>query len=353
MELIHILTHPAVHSTGHYFSAAALETHQVLLDLEGKKLPLLSAGDLLLYIDPGPLALPLGIDRASCLRVAYLVDVHLDLEARLDLASLFDLVFVAQRDYVGAFNERGFTNSHWLPLACDPVTHYVPGLARDIDLGFIGKLGQVGTSRHELLTTILPSFQTNEYRRFYKPSEMGALYSRSKIVLNASINGDLNMRVFEAMASGALLITDRIQNGLADLFVEGKHYVAYSRAEEARHRITYYLQHEYERRAIARAGQDLVFAHHTYRHRWAEIVARIATMAEMCATRASLSRGEYTLAYAKVLSSRRDPLGLIQLMRRDGFTLPLGFYLARAIGKAINARVPVTPNAIRARMNTP
>ena len=49
---------------------------------------------------------------------------------------------------------------------------------------------------------------------------MGRIYSESKIVLNASINGDLNMRVFEALTSGALLVTDRIENGLDTLFAQ-------------------------------------------------------------------------------------------------------------------------------------
>lgn len=56
-----------------------------------------------------------------------------------------------------------------------------------------------------------------------------------------------------------------------------------------------------------------------------------------------LSSRQMTLAYAKMR-------GLVKLMRRDGVNLPIGPHLIRAIGRAINARIPITRNAIRARM---
>ena len=48
-----------------------------------------------------------------------------------------------------------------------------------------------------MLRAVLPQFATNDVSRSYNPQQMGEVYSRSKIVFNKSINGDLNMRFFE------------------------------------------------------------------------------------------------------------------------------------------------------------
>ncbi len=352
MAPVHVLLAEESHSTGHYLAAAAKAVgFPVSLDSRGCELPAMGRGDLLFYVDPGPRRLPIGIDLVQCARAAYLIDVHQDLQSRIDLAPLFDVLFVAQRDYVDEFRRRGYLNTRWLPFGCDPGVHYVPGLTRDIDVGFVGKLGAAGTPRHALLTSVLPRFRTNEFRRFYKPTEMGEVYSRSKIVLNASINGDVNMRVFEAMAAGALLVTDRIGNGLADLFVEGEHYVGYSSGQEALDRVAYFLNNTSAREKIAQTGRALVWARHTYAHRWAELKAAARRNGEIGrGSMPALSPQEMRLAYARILETRRDPAGLLRLMKREGISLQLGAHLMRAIGRAINARVPITPNAIRARI---
>src|SRR5687768_10616432 len=97
--------------------------------------------DLLIYVDPGPSRFPTDIHGHLGIKVAYFIDVHIDIESRLEIAPLFDLVFVAQRDYVEGFRERGILQAQWLPLAADPDVHHAPGLERDVDVGFIGKLG--------------------------------------------------------------------------------------------------------------------------------------------------------------------------------------------------------------------
>ena len=51
---------------------------------------------------------------------------------------------------------------------------------------------------------------------------MARIYSASRIVFNRSIKDDVNMRVFEALASGSLLLTnDLAANGQAELFRDG------------------------------------------------------------------------------------------------------------------------------------
>ncbi|MGE0761440.1 MAG: glycosyltransferase, partial [Pirellulaceae bacterium] len=98
--------------------------------------------------------------------------------------------------------------------------------------------------------------------------DMAAAYSAARIVFNRSLANDVNMRVFEALCSGSLLITnDLSDNGLADLFEDGTHLVTYGNAAELLDRVRWHLEHEQEREQIAAAGRCEVLARHTYRHR--------------------------------------------------------------------------------------
>lgn len=338
------------HTTGRYFmSAAALAGYQVDVHEGGRRIARPDSCDLLLYVDPGPAVFPLDIDRVRGVRIAYLIDVHQDLKSRLQLAPLFHQVFVAQKDYVEKFHERGFSNARWLPLACDPLVHRSPAVERDIEVGFVGKLGTPGSRRHEVLSTVLARFKTNEFERFATPREMGAIYGRSKIVFNCSINGDVNMRVFEALAAGALLVTDRIENGLSELFIEGEHYLGYSTTDEAIERIRHFLDHDEERRRIAAAGQALALKEHTYGARFS-VIEQAAGQIRETAT-AQVQDHNRALTYARILESRRDPRGIIALMGESGARPELAACLLRAAARVVNTRLPLTPGALRARLS--
>ena len=88
-------------------------------------------------------------------------------------------------------------------------------------------------------------------------------------MINECIKGDLNFRVFEAMACGALLLTPHIGNGLLELFQEGEELVTYpdGDAGKAAELARYYLEHEPERALIAARGCAKVRANHTAKQR--------------------------------------------------------------------------------------
>jgi glycosyltransferase involved in cell wall biosynthesis len=341
---------PESHTTGRYLVEAARRAgHVVDVRANDRHIGSGNRYDMLLYVDPGPPVFPLDLDQAAPVRVAYLIDVHQEITSRLQLAPLFDVIFLAQRDYVEEFRKRGFANTHWLPLACDPELHTVPSPQRDIDVGFVGKLGSAGSWRRGVLEQVLSAFNTNDYRAFYSPAQMGALYGRSKVVVNASINGDVNMRVFEALAAGAVLVTDRIENGLSDLFIEGEHYVGYSTADEAVERIAHLLAHPPERERIAAAGQALAIEAHTYDRRW-QVIDGAVDEVKLNGARKDGRPTHRDRTYARILETRRDPRGILRLMGRSGLDLGIGASLLRATVRAVNVRVPLTPNAWRARL---
>ena len=103
---------------------------------------------------------------------------------------------------------------------------------------------------------------------------MFQILHRSKITLNH--HGDVapyanNMRLYEATGVGALLITDWKEN-LHKMFEPGKEVVAYRNPEECVELIQYYLEHDEERKSIARAGQQRTLREHTYYKRTQELL---------------------------------------------------------------------------------
>ncbi len=104
--------------------------------------------------------------------------------------------------------------------------------------------------------------------------QMYGVLAESRISLNRHIDvaGRFanNMRLFEATGVGTLLLTDQKDN-LHQLFEVGKEVIAYSTPQECAELITYYLDHEDERRAVARAGQERTLRDHTYQLRMKEL----------------------------------------------------------------------------------
>lgn len=100
------------------------------------------------------------------------------------------------------------------------------------------------------------------------------LYQRARLTVNvtrAHGRASLNMRVFEAMACGCLVLTDQA-TAAATLFTPGTHLVTYQSLDDLEAKARQYLADETARRTIAEAGAHEVAARHSY-------VARLAGIA--------------------------------------------------------------------------
>lgn len=228
-----------------------------------KHLPQAWAPDLYLWVENGISGFPQDIDKISIPKACYLIDTHLHLEQHKEIARNFDFVFLAQQEYVSALKASGNPNVYWMPLACDPEIHGRTETDIEYDIGFVGSITPAHTRRKKLLDDIGRHFNLHLDRKFM--DEMAMIFSKSKIVFNEAIKNDLNMRVFEALCSGSLLVTDDAC-GLTDFFQSGKHLVTY-RDESLVETIRYYLEHPEERIRIAKEGQREALAKHTYEHR--------------------------------------------------------------------------------------
>ena len=206
--------------------------------------------------------------------------------------SCYDLVTSSFPPTVEYFCQKGI-HAELNRLAFEPnVLSYLEVKGKTYDVTFVGSFFSVHSSRTKLLETICARFpQTRIWgpeinqlppnspiRGCYEGQAWGVnmfqILHRSKITLNH--HGDVapyanNMRLYEATGIGALLVTDWKEN-LHEMFEPAKEVVAYRSAEECIELIEYYMNHDKEREAIARAGQARTLREHTYYQRVQELI---------------------------------------------------------------------------------
>lgn len=188
---------------------------------------------------------------------------------RLSVAKDADFVFCAQKDGVDKMRADG-VNAIWLPHAVEPQA-YPKGelLTKRFDVCFVGHVNNA--RREDALNRVF-----SEFPNFYYGQQLfddaARKYSESKIVFNIAMTNDVNMRCFEALATGSFLLTDHVPS-IGDLFEDGKHLVLYRSLDEAIDKAKYYLDHEDEREKIAQAGYEHVIKNHTIQDRVSLILA--------------------------------------------------------------------------------
>ncbi len=229
--------------------------------------------DLYLWVETGLGGLVPDLSEHDLPKACYLIDTHIHFERHKQIARQFDFVFLAQKAYVEPMRAEGLKNVFWLPLGCDPDIHGRKDLEEKYEVGFVGSVTPSHERRKRLLDKIGEYFSLHTDRKFM--DEMAAVFSQSKIVFNEAINRDLNMRVFEALCSGSLLVTDSAPgSGLREFFKDNEHLVIFNE-ENLIERIQFYLEHPEERLKIARQGQKEVLARHTYDHRAKSLLATL------------------------------------------------------------------------------
>jgi hypothetical protein len=235
------------------------------------------APDLVFFIEGGTMQLfPRGLERLSCPTAWYAIDTHNDYAKHVAIAQLFDATFVAHKQFVSPLDHDGARRAKWLPPAFP--SEYLPPQPqeRTIDLAFVGSVDRrIYPARATLLAELTSMAKTSAVGPT-DPEEMLRRYVRAKVVFNSSVKGDLNMRYFEAMGSGAVLLTDFSKgNGIEDLFEPERHFVPYFDERDLFAKFEGLLRDDDRRASIGDAARRLVLDRHTYDHRAAAIVEHV------------------------------------------------------------------------------
>ena len=106
--------------------------------------------------------------------------------------------------------------------------------------------------------------QFNNERYFYGEDHAVRL-NMGKMVFQCSQFKEVTRRIFEGMACGKMVITDRlpVETGLSELFVDGEDIVYYDNVNDAIDKIRHYASNDEERLRIASNGFNKVLANHT------------------------------------------------------------------------------------------
>ena len=223
--------------------------------------------DGLTNILPYKIVLPQG-------KLAYFAsDTHLGYDYRLSMAKKADFVFCAQKEGAEKMIKDG-VKAEWLPHGVEPRAFpSEPKAMKKYDVSFVGHI--VSKERLAFLDKIFKKFPNfwfgSRLSRYVKVEEgvsddCADIYKKTRIVLNPPTKGDVNMRCFEATATGSMLLTEDVY-GLSDLFEYDKEIVTYKNVDEAIDKIKYYLENEDEREIIAQEGMRRTLKDHTYKQR--------------------------------------------------------------------------------------
>jgi hypothetical protein len=230
--------------------------------------------DWILQVDNSLPLVHLGLEDVSVPKAWWAVDTHLHADWHRHYAPLFDRVFSAQLNRIATLGEyRG--GVEWLPLSfhCEP--EFLPWASREHDVSFVGTVdAALNPARVELLAGLASLGRSVHVVQ----GPYGPVYRASRAVLNQAARDDLNYRFFEAMGSGAVLITDRLTHSLREIGEPGRDFLVYEPGDAAdlEAKIRWVLENPAEAEAVARRGSAKVAEGHTLRHRIRRLTEALA-----------------------------------------------------------------------------
>jgi cytochrome c-type biogenesis protein CcmH/NrfG len=218
-------------------------------------------------VDASWRALPRNLRAFRCPKVLLVADTHhlntpLSGMIRYAKSEPFDrIVLLYDRHHSEFFRSAGLHELYWFPGLTSPHSDQairdsrVALDRRNRHLAFVGQTGNCHPRRLRMLSELnernvpvaIKAISQRQSVEFYGSALAG---------FNASLNGDLNLRAFEIVASGAMLLTDRLSPaaGLTELWQEGREFVTYGSSGEMIERAQQAIANPSESYAIGAAG---------------------------------------------------------------------------------------------------
>lgn len=238
------------------YAFSPFETCAQVLERIGREWPV----DLLLCGCPELYPPPLQVELAPVKTAAIISDWNLyqpQLEHNL---CRFD-VMLSDRMGTQRLKLHACAPQYWGPVYSQrSLVHRDLGLERDIDIGFYGNLSPAAHPRRSALLEKVRAMADRyrvEISGEHDQPAYARLLNRTRIAFNATLRGEMNLRCFEAPACGALLFIERDNLEAGNYLTHGESAVFYTE-DDLVPQLEYYLQHEDERAAIARRGQQVI-----------------------------------------------------------------------------------------------
>ncbi|WP_321404967.1 glycosyltransferase [Maridesulfovibrio sp.] len=206
-----------------------------------------------------------GVENFPCLTIFHCIDTHIHSWYPI-YAQGFDICLVSLKDHLDRFKPR-LKESRLLWFPPVPTDYDVPSeMEKEWDLLFVGTVdAEITPQRKKFLDEAAKKIPGLHITK----GKFRHLFPKAKVVLNIAERGDLNFRVFEALACGACLLTPRIEQGLFDLFEDGVHLMTYepNSVADLVEKQNLLLADDDLRERIARQGNELIESSHRIIHR--------------------------------------------------------------------------------------
>jgi hypothetical protein len=176
----------------------------------------------------------------------------------------FDLILSPDIRAVNRYNELGYKAEWWTHFADTQIYYPMNIKEKYIAVSSRGK----GSS--QILDTLADHYQGDIINQNgWEGEEHTKFLNLGKIVIQHSRWDEITRRIFEGMACGKLVITDRLSKDtlLENLFTDGEDIILYNDLLDCANKIVYYNEHEEERKRIAQNGLNKVLQYHTQKQR--------------------------------------------------------------------------------------
>lgn len=222
--------------------------------------------DALVLFDYGP------FDYIGCDK-QYFPDIPFVLEAgdtpqsfrmHFQKAHKFHAVVTPDYQSVDLFNKNNI-NAHWMTHWADDRIFY-PRLNINSSYDVVTTCGGRGQVTEDLKKEFGDQFENS---RYYFGDAHAEQLCKGKIVFQKSQFREVTRRIFEGMACGRMVLTDRLpeETRLHELFTDNEDIVYYDNSQDAIDKIKYFSTHDKERETIALNGFNKVMSKHTVKHR--------------------------------------------------------------------------------------
>ncbi len=220
----------------------------------------------------GPRKIFTDLNEYSCFKAFWTIDTHLNAFWQVAYGKLFDLVLTPQKDWVDKLMRQGLPSVAWLPWY--GFEHpWTPWQQRTHDVSFVGRVTPERMPRQYFVRFLQQKYQANCVENVDFEG-LKAVYADSRIVANESIMAEVNFRPFEGAACGSMVINQRFDNGLDELFEPGKETETYEHILELETKLDFYTRHPGQARQIALAAWDRLRREHLPLHRAATLLDR-------------------------------------------------------------------------------
>ena len=206
-----------------------------------------------------------GVENYPCLTIFHCIDTHIHSWYPF-YAQGFDICLVSLKDHLDRFTPR-LKDSRLLWFPPIVMDYHVPSeTQKEWDLLFVGNVSAELTPERKIF---LDKVAEHVPGLHITKGDFSTLFPRAKVVLNIAERGDLNFRVFEALACGACLLTPKIENGFFDIFEDGVHLLTYepNNVEDLLEKYNLLIADEELRERLARNGNKLIESSHRIIHR--------------------------------------------------------------------------------------